>query len=142
MNIKSVPKKAAKVVVHEAFETLKRAREQVTATGEYAQTKEDKPQEEKKAPEAKASEEAKAREQRHFEAYKAELRDLSAQSQKEEQVKKQQENLQSQEEAGLPKEPPPQVSSVPSRGKGKLSNLKKKISDLGKFVEVRKPPSG
>ncbi len=142
MNIKSIPKKAAKVVVNEAFETLKKAREQVTATGEYARKEEDGQQEEKKAPKVKESEEAKAGKQRHYQAYQAELRDISAQTQKEEQAQKQQEKLQSQEESNLPPESPPQISSVPSRGKGKLASLKKKISDLGKFVEVRKPPSG
>ncbi len=139
-----MPKKAARAIAHEAYETLKKAREQVTATGEYAPKKESRSQEEKKVPEQKVSSDpaTKAREFRRLQAYQAELRDIGAQTQKEEQVKKQQENKLSQQEANLPKEPPPQISSVPSRGKGRFSNLKKKISDLGKIVEVRKPPSG
>lgn len=140
MNIKGVPKKAAKVVVGEAFETLKKAKEQVTATGEYAQKGEDKPPEDVKKEETD-SRQKKAKEVRRFQAYQAELKDISTQTVKEKEAKKREESIQSNLQE-TPKEPAPQISSVPSRGRGKFFGLKKKLSELGKTVELRKPPSG
>ncbi|HEX6976788.1 MAG TPA: hypothetical protein VF185_00310 [Patescibacteria group bacterium] len=139
MNITKVPKKVAKVVARESLETIKKAGEQITATGEYSPNAEGEKKEGQNKPSA---EEQKAkieevRAKRRLMAYQTEAQDMARyEKQKEEQERVQQEQIEIQKKQNMTVEAPPQITSIPKRG---LQLFKK---GRGKNVEQRKPPSG
>lgn len=138
MNIKQVSKKVAKVVARESLETIKKAGEQITATGEYSPNS----SEEKKEGQNKSTaEEQKAKTEeilakRRLMAYQKEAQDMIVHKQNQEEMEKRQEEAALAQSQNIPAEPLPQITSKPKRG---LQIFKKGI---GKNVEQRKPPSG